>query len=114
MTVIEEQTMQDIEDLAQEEEFNEMVEEIESKLEEEVVDPAETEEEQSEEVDLIKNIMDDSKLSALEKIELVKKVVDQVPTPQEQPIIPQTSDPELTTAEEVEQKLEEFREEEEE
>jgi len=45
MTVIEEQTMQDIEDLAQEEEFNDMVEEIESKLEEEVVDPAETEEE---------------------------------------------------------------------
>jgi len=53
-------------------------------------------------VDLIKNIMDDSKLSALEKIELVKKVVDQVPTPQEQPIIPPTSDPELTTAEEIE------------
>jgi hypothetical protein len=79
------------------------------------VEPAETEEqeEQSEEVDLIKNIMDDSKLSALEKIELVKKVVDQVPTPQEEPIIPPTIDPELTTPEEVEQKLEEFQEEEE-
>ena len=79
------------------------------------MEPAETEEqeEQSEEVDLIKNIMDDSKLSALEKIELVKKVVDQVPTPQEEPIIPPTIDPELTTPEEVEQKLEEFQEEEE-
>lgn len=102
MTVIEEQTMQDIEDLAHEEEFNDMVEEIESKLEDETVDPAETEEEQSEEVDLIKNIMDDSKLSALEKIELVKKVVDQVPTPKEPPSIPASTDPELTTAEEVE------------
>ena len=79
------------------------------------MEPAETEEqeEQSEEVDLIKNIMDDSKLSALEKIELVKKVVDQFPTPQEEPIIPPTIDPELTTPEEVEQKLEEFQEEEE-
>ena len=73
----------------------------------------EEQEEQSEEVDLIKNIMDDSKLSALEKIELVKKVVDQVPTPQEEPIIPPTIDPKLTTPEEVEQKLEEFQEEEE-
>ena len=46
--------------------------------------------------------MDDSKLSALEKIELVKKVVEQVPTPQEPPSIPVPTDPELTTAEEVE------------
>jgi hypothetical protein len=102
MTIIEEQAMQDIEDLVQDEEFNEMIEDIESKLEDEVVESAETEEEQSEEVDLIKNIMDDSKLSAQEKIELVKKVVEQVPTPQEPPSIPVPTDPELTTAEEVE------------
>ena len=45
MTIIEEQAMQDIEDLVQDEEFNEMIEDIESKLEDEAVEPAETEEE---------------------------------------------------------------------